>query len=109
MILSAIAHRQYNLHPSSLYTPVRLIVPFASLQASTDTHEDYSTGILRKCLDAAALTVIYGLPHLIDFTILFALVSLTGGDHVGNGVFIILLIFYLHQIVEHPSHATPNP
>ncbi|KAI0668936.1 hypothetical protein C8Q78DRAFT_1043830 [Trametes maxima] len=59
----------------------------------------------------------------LDLSIIVALVSpignwLTGGDHIKNLFLIILLIFYLHQIVEipwqlylsaRPRHATPRP
>ena len=46
----------------------------------------------------------------LDLSIIVALVSpignwLTGGDHIKNVVLIILLIFYLHQIVESTYHA----
>ena len=41
----------------------------------------------------------------LDLSIIVALVSpignwLTGGDHIKNVFLIILLIFYLHQIIE---------
>lgn len=49
----------------------------------------------------------------LDLSIIVALVSpignwLTGGDHIKNLFLIILLIFYLHQIVESTSMC-PNP
>lgn len=48
----------------------------------------------------------------LDLSIVVALVSpignwLTGGDHMKNIFLIILLIFYLHQIIESTSTTIP--
>ncbi|RPD60889.1 hypothetical protein L227DRAFT_501145 [Lentinus tigrinus ALCF2SS1-6] len=70
-MLAAKAHRQYNLQRPAPESPVRLVVPLASLQASTDTHDHHFTGILRTSLIAAVLAAVYGLPHLIGLSVAF--------------------------------------
>ena len=49
-----------------------------------------------------------------DLAVVVALVSpignwLTGGDHIKNLLLIVLLIFYLHQIIESTSLSSPLP
>jgi hypothetical protein len=48
-----------------------------------------------------------------DLAVVVALVSpignwLTGGDHIKNLLLIVLLIFYLHQIIESECFASPS-
>lgn len=63
------AQRRYSL--SAHISRVRYVVPIASLQAFTDTHQYTFGGICRTALLAAALGAVYGLPHLIALTVTF--------------------------------------
>ena len=52
--------------------------------------------------------------YKFDLAVVVALVSpignwLTGGDHIKNLLLIVLLIFYLHQIIESTSLSSPLP
>ncbi|RDX40479.1 hypothetical protein OH76DRAFT_335865 [Lentinus brumalis] len=51
--LASEAHNKYGLARPAPETPIRLVVPVASLQAFTDTHEHEFAGILRTSLTAA--------------------------------------------------------
>ncbi|KIJ08352.1 hypothetical protein PAXINDRAFT_102599, partial [Paxillus involutus ATCC 200175] len=72
------------------------------LQPSSPIHEDPS--------EAASNRAWYEL----DISVVLALVSpignwLTGGDHVKNVFLILLLIFYLHQVIEALSDVKATP
>lgn len=67
--LASRAGKQYSLSPPTIR--VRYVVPFASLQAFTDTQQYDLKGICRTALLASGLGAVYGLPHLIALSVKF--------------------------------------